>query len=111
MIIKHNHLRMCRKQSQLNLADIAFLMQLPDNSSISRWEQGQRTLSIEALMVYHLLFDIPIETLIERQIEQMAVKLIHQIKLLLEELRKLKPSQKVTGRITFLESALNKLTA
>ena len=110
MVIQHNHLRMFRKQSQLNQADIAFLMQLPDYSSISRWEQGQRPPSIDMLAVYHLLFDIPIGTLIESQKTQVHSMLVQQIDLLLQELRKAQPSQKIMGRIHFLETALTRLT-
>ena len=110
MAIQHNHLRMYRKRSQLNLDDIAFLMKLPDKSSVSRWEQGQRTPSLDLLIVYHLLFDIPMETLLESHKRETATKLVQQIGLLLEELRKLPPSQKVIGRLSFLESVLTRLT-
>jgi transcriptional regulator with XRE-family HTH domain len=101
---------MYRKRSQLNLDDIAFLMQLPDKSSVSRWEQGQRTPSLDLLAVYHLLFDIPMETLLESHKQETATKLVQQIGLLLGELRKLPPSQKVIGRLSFLESVLTRLT-
>ena len=111
MEIHHTRLRMSRKQSQLNQADLAFLFGLSDYSNISRWEQGRRIPSIEVLLAYHLLFGIHIEELFERKMEEMAKMLIERIRLLLANLRLLKSSQKVTGRISFLESALVRLTA
>jgi transcriptional regulator with XRE-family HTH domain len=111
MVIHHKHLRMYRKQSQLNQADIAYLMQLTDESTISRWEQGQRMPSSDALIAYHLLFDIPLETLIEEQKEQVRFSLVKQIGSLLQQLQKIKQSQKTKGRMQFLEAALTRLTA
>ena len=110
MTIVQNGLRMYRKSSPLSQADIAFLMQLPDYSSISRWEQGHRVPNIDALLIYHLLFDTPIEKLLTLQKGAANKVLIERIHLLLAELRNHKLSRKVTSRIIFLESALTKLT-
>ncbi len=111
MEIHHTRLRMSRKQSQLNQADLAFLLGLSDYSNISRWEQGRRIPSIEMLIAYHLLFGIEIEKLFERKMEEICKMLVERIRMLLANLRMLKSSQKVTGRILFLESALVRLTA
>jgi len=111
MQIHHNYLRMCRKVSHLNQSDIAFIMRLPDSSSISRWEQGQTMPHIEVLMVYHLLFDIPIESLFERQKQSLSDRLTERIRLLLENLKVLEPSEKGSERISFLESTLARLSA
>ncbi len=111
MKIHHTRLRMSRKQSSLNQADLAFILGLSDYSNISRWEQGHRLPSIEVLIAYHLLFGIAIEAFFEREKEAIAKVLAERIKLLLENLKLLKASQKVNGRIEFLESALIRLTA
>ncbi len=111
MEIHHTRLRMSRKQSQLNQADVGFIFGLSDYSNISRWEQGHRVPSIEVLLAYHLLFDIPIETLFEREMEAIAKVIIERITVLLEDLKILKGSQKIKARIAFLESALKRLTA
>lgn len=111
MVIHHKHLRMYRKQSELNQADIAFLMQLTDESTVSRWEQGLRIPSNEVFLGYHLLFDVPIETLVEDQKEQVRTTLTERIELLLHELEKTQPSQKVKSRMAFLKAALSRLTS
>jgi transcriptional regulator with XRE-family HTH domain len=101
---------MSRKQSQLNQADLGFIFGLSDYSNISRWEQGHRLPNLEVLIGYHLLFGIAIESLFEREKQAIAKVLAERIRLLLENLKLLKASQKVKGRMDFLESALVRLT-
>jgi transcriptional regulator with XRE-family HTH domain len=101
---------MGRKQSQLNQADLAFIFGLSDYANISRWEQGHRTPSIEVLIAYHLLFDMPMESFCEPQGNEIAKTMTERIRQLLENLRKQKPSQKVNSRIAFLESVFTRLT-
>ena len=111
MEIHHTRLRMSRKQSQLNQADLGFIFGLSDYSNISRWEQGHRLPSIEALIGYHLLFGIELTSLFEREKEAIAKVIAERVRLLLENLKLLKASQKVKGRMAFLESALVRLTS
>ena len=111
MEIHHTRLRMSRKQSQLNQADLGFIFGLSDYSNISRWEQGHRLPSIEVLIAYSLLFGIQIETLFERKKEEIAKAMVERIRVLIEDLKILKGSQKVKARIAFLESALVRLTS
>ena len=102
---------MYRKSSPLNQSDVAFIMQLPDYSNISRWEHGQRTPNVDVLFVYHLLFGTPVENLLDQQKGNTNKVVIERIKLLLAELQARNPSQKVTRRVVFLESVLTKLSS
>src|SRR5690349_16266076 len=110
MLIQHNNLRMYRKRSQLTQTDIAFIMKLSDYANISRWEQGYRQPNIEMLLIYHLLFDIPIESLFERQKHELRDFIGKRIGLLLGELKNLSSDAKAASRIAFLDSALTRLT-
>jgi transcriptional regulator with XRE-family HTH domain len=105
----HNYLRSFRKQTDITQSDIGFLMNLPDFSNISRWEKGQRKPSVEMLLLYHLLFNVPIEALFERQKTGMNDYLINRIELLIKDLNQLEQSPKVDSRIAFLASALTRL--
>lgn len=107
----HNYLRVFRKRSDLMQSDIGFLMNQPDYSNISRCEKGQRKPNIEMLLLYHLLFDVPIESLFERQKDALNEDLIIRIELLLKELKQVEQSPKVNSRIAFLASTLTRLTA
>jgi transcriptional regulator with XRE-family HTH domain len=110
MLIQHNHLRIVRKRSRLTQLDIAFLLELSDYANVSRWEQGNRLPNIEALVAYHLLFDVPIEDLFERQKRDLAQSLCKRIALRLQSLTNQKQDRKTISRITFLNAALTKLT-
>ena len=111
MIIQQNNLRLYRKQSQLTQSDIAFIMALADYSNISHWELGNKTPNAEILLMYHLLFDIPTESLFERQKLELKATIRERIKQLLEQLRSGPSDAKVAQRVAFLESALNRLSA
>lgn len=111
MHTKHNYLKMHRKNARLNQSDIAFLMNMQDESVISRWEQGQRTPNIFILTLYHLLFDTPVHSLYAREKETFSIVIVDRMKLLIEELKKQPPSQKVRTRIAFFTEAITRLSA
>lgn len=110
MHIQNNYLRWHRKRSQLTQADIGFIMQLPDYSNISRAEKGVRGPSIEMLIVYHLLFDVSIESIVEREKRELRDMISRRMLLRLEELRLLPPDEKLAARISFLATALTRLS-
>lgn len=109
MPMQHNYLRMHRKKSRLLQSDIAFLLQLEDVSNISRWEAGDRKPKMDALMTYHLLFDIRIDSLYERQKGRYEELLIDRLKQLLQSLESAKPSQRTGTRVAFIKEALARL--
>jgi transcriptional regulator with XRE-family HTH domain len=109
MQIHKNSLRLARKDSPLNQSDIAFLLELPDFSNISRIEHGLRSPSNDVLFMYNLLFGTPIENLFDQQ-KMLHQKVKERVQLLLADLRSHRQSQKVVSRIAFLESVLTKLS-
>ena len=105
-----NFLRLFRKRSPLSQEDVAFLMGFPDISNVSRYEKSQRAPSIEFLLVYHHLFNTPIESFFEHHSEGVILELSSKIDDLIFELNKENDSVKNGPRINFLEEALNRLT-
>ena len=105
-----NFLRLHRKRSPLTQADIAYLMKLPDYSNISRSEKGQRTPSVELMLVYHHLFDTTLESFFEPQSESLLESLLEQIALLTNDLKKANDLPKNASRIKFLEQIFIRLT-
>lgn len=101
---------MYRKRSRLTQSDVAFIMNLSDYSNLSRCEKGQRIPSIEMILVYHILFGAPLETLFEKQKLTLHTDILTRIKRLLEDLRPKDKVPKIAARISFLESVLNRLT-
>ncbi len=110
MTTQLNYLKVYRKRTPLQQEEMAFLSDKPDTSSISRYEKGQREPTNEILLVYHLLFDIPIESLLEPEFRMIKERLIHRIKELINELRKEKQiTLKNTSKIKFLEQVITRL--
>jgi transcriptional regulator with XRE-family HTH domain len=105
-----NFLRIYRKRSPLTQSDIAYLLELPDYSSISRYEKSQRTPSIELLLVYHHLFNTSIEIFFEPQSYETLPVLVERIEHLISDLKKQDDVQNHTSRIKFLEEVLIRLT-
>lgn len=105
-----NYLRVYRKRSGLNQEDIAYLMDLPDYSNISRYEKGQRSPTTELLLTYKHLFDTPIESFFEQESELIKLKLIQRIVQLVPELKKEQITLKNTPRIKYLEETIKRLT-
>ena len=105
-----NFLRLHRKRSPLTQADIAYLMSLPDYSNISRCEKGQRSPSVELLLVYHHLFDTSVESFFEPQSDSILSTLLERIKQLASDLKKEEDIPKNASRIRFLEEIFIRLT-
>ncbi len=106
-----NYLRVYRKRSGLIQEDIAYLLNLPDYSNISRYEKGQRAPNTELLLTYHHLFDVPVESFYEQESEIVRLNLIQRIRALISELKEEKQiTLKNTLRIKFLEQVITRLT-
>ena len=110
MHIQNNYLRWYRRKSQLTQADIGFIMQLPDYSNICRAEKGVRGPSIEMLIVYHILFNVSIESIVEKEKRQLTELLRRRITLRLQDLESVPKDEKLIVRIAFLRQVLGRLS-
>ena len=110
MLIQHNFLRIVRKRTQLTQIDIASILKISDFANVSRWEHGHTKPNVEVLLVYHLLFATPIETLFERQKNELKPIIIPRIRERISHLKTLPSDLKVQSRINFLEGVLTRLT-
>lgn len=111
MLIQQNFLRIVRKRSQLTQIDIAAILKISDWSNVSRWEQGHRTPNVVVLLLYHLLFDIPIESLFDRQKNELKQIIVPRIEERIHYLSTFESDSKVQSRINYLGSVLARLTA
>lgn len=78
-------------------------MKLPDYSNISRYEKGQREPSVEFLLVYHHLFNTPVESFFEPESRIILFGLREQIEILINNLKSEKSND---PRIKFLEDVI-----
>lgn len=104
-------LRSLRSQSAITQADLSFLLERNNNGGISSVEQGKVTPTLRILLLYHLIFQTPIETLVQGYREHMRIFLAERLPLRIEALRNEPEAQLRTHRIAHLEEALKSLTA
>ena len=109
MSTTHNNLRLYRKQSRLTQNDIAYLLNLSDNSPISRMENGERLPSIEVLLAYHLLFDSQLGDFFIVHRETVRQRLSSRIKPLVKQIEEEPRIARNQVRIDFLLTTLIKL--
>jgi transcriptional regulator with XRE-family HTH domain len=109
MFIKHNYLRLYRKKSYLTQSDLIFILGVKDNSLVCRWEQGERKPDVYTLLGYHLLFDIPIELMFDRQRSALIERLSQKIKLRIDYLKSNQPDGTAVKRIEYLHNILSRL--
>jgi transcriptional regulator with XRE-family HTH domain len=102
-------MRMYRKRARLTQEDVAFIASMPDYANVSRIETGLRQPDVEILLVYHLLFDMPIQAYFESMIGTFKEGIIERIKSRIEALAMEPKNDKMSYRIQFLQSLLAKL--
>lgn len=110
MLIHHNYLKLVRKRSRLTQQDLSSLFALADKSHVCRWEKGFRSPRIEELLLYHLLFEVPVEFLFERQQRELRQVLADRIMEHLRFLGTLQSEPKLHDRIAFLQTAHRRLS-
>ena len=106
----HLTLMISRKRSRLTQKDISYFLNLKDPSSISRFEAGERSVPLEVILLYHILFSVPIQPHIETQLKQIKDTLRYGIPTLLDEISQSEPSTRNQRRIQHLENILFSLS-
>ncbi len=98
----YNTLQLHRKQAQLTQADLAFLLNHRDNSYISRCENGERQVTIDILLAYHILFGATVSEFFVNQRSTIKNRIASRIKPLVSQLERETNSPTQQERITFL---------
>lgn len=110
MLLNFKNLRFYRKRARFVQEDVAFLCAMPDYANVSRMENGLREPSLELVLLYHMLFEMPISGLFQDITESVKQNLIDRIRLRVADLERLNTSPKVRMRISVLNNALTRLT-
>ncbi len=108
MTIKHNFLKMYRKQSCLEQKDVAHLLNL-DTGNLSRYEKGHRSPTIEIILTYHILFGASIRELFHHQYRDVKESLLTRSKELIDQII-LEQSPKSKLKLSFLNNFVNTLS-
>ena len=99
-----NLLRTYRKRADLSLEDVSKLLNTQDCSTLSRCERGCRKPNLEIILTYHILFEVSVEKLFEKEMKYTFSKIAQNIDPLIDELKSHDSSRKVDTRIKFLNS-------
>jgi transcriptional regulator with XRE-family HTH domain len=109
---KNQDLRIYRKRSQLTQIQLAFLFGLAENTNICHWESGRREPDSNILLLYHLLFELPVETTVHAGCRNETITaLTGKTEQLLAQLKEGRSTQKGLVRIAFLEAVLSRFSA
>jgi len=103
-------LRVHRKRTHLTQSDVAFLLNLKDNSHISRCEKGERQPTIDIILTYHLLFDSQLGSFFADHRQLIQRRIASRLQPLIASLEEEAPTEKTLGRIHHLKKALTRLT-
>ena len=104
-----HHLRYFRKRHHLNLEDIAVLIGGKHIAQVSRHETSKIGPKLELCIIYHLLFNEPIERFFIQQKKLLRRKLLIRIPNMINDLAVLQ-SKDVRYKQDFLKETLKALT-
>lgn len=100
---------MYRKRSHLAQSDIAFLLGMSEYSNIAHYEKGRRVPTTELLLLYRILFNAPVECLLESLNSRTSQEFVERLRLLLEKAQEWPDTPRNAGRKAFLQQTLSRL--
>ena len=106
--INRNKLKKYRTKTCFTLSDTAFLLEV-DTGNLSRYENGDSLPTFALALGYHLLFGMPMKTLIDQQYSKLKQKLVDRSFMLIEQLEKRNTTERVKGRIASAHSIITNL--
>jgi Helix-turn-helix. len=105
---KQTHLlKQIRTDADVMQQDVAFLLNI-DSGNLARYENEKRIPTPEILLMYHILFGIPISELLSPLLKNVKKKLIARSKLLLTK-PKAKHTPKSSHSIAYISAIVNNL--
>lgn len=98
-----HELKRARKRSPLTLDDVRMLLKQKSWGPLSRVESGKQHPSLEVVIGYHVLFDIPFEELVKRETQEFKVFLDGYVEARIDEITHKGNSVDLAERIHFLK--------
>lgn len=111
MLSHFKNLRFYRKRARFIQEDVAYLCAMPDYANVSRMENGLREPSLELVLLYHMLFEMPIDGLFPDIQHSVKQTIVGRIKNRITELQGIPTTSNVGLRIASLTRALARLTS
>lgn len=108
MQTKTNSFSQYRNDANVPLTDIAFLLAL-DRGNLSKIENGHRHPDPQTILLYHILFGVPLTKLFKEQLVLLNKMILRRSKMLIKRLET-ERSPKSKQRISYIKSFVNTLT-
>ncbi|UPT68013.1 MAG: hypothetical protein M0D57_04955 [Sphingobacteriales bacterium JAD_PAG50586_3] len=102
--------RALRLQTPVSQTDLTFLLEKDNSSGLSSVERGNVTPTLRIVLLYHLVFDMPLETLVQGYKEHMRIFLQDRLTTRIEQLKSAPQTPKRSLRLAYLEQALTRLS-
>jgi DNA-binding XRE family transcriptional regulator len=106
-----NYIRTHRKRSHLTQNDVAFLLGSKTSANICRHERLEQTPNLQTLLAYEILFRTPVRNLYGGVHEDIELKLMYRIRLLIRKLANSGQSRAKARKIAMLNAFLNEEAA
>lgn len=103
-----NYLSTYRKKNTLQLSDIGFLLN-NDIGNLSSYERGKLKPTLKTIVGYHILFNIPIHTLIKQEYVELSEIIKDRCFQLIEKIEFQKKSVKNEMRIKTLNKIVTRI--
>jgi transcriptional regulator with XRE-family HTH domain len=100
-------LRQVRTDADVLQQDVAFLLDM-DTGNLTRYERGKRTPTPQILLMYHILFGVPISELLAPLVTKVKQSLIERSSLLLAE-RDVHLTPKSVHSTAYIQAIVNDL--
>ncbi|NVK52500.1 MAG: helix-turn-helix transcriptional regulator [Flavobacteriaceae bacterium] len=105
---KQTHLlRQIRTGADVMQQDVAFLLNI-DTGNLARYETGKRSPTPEILLMYHILFGVPISELLSPLLKRVKKNFISRSKLLHTQNRSMHTPKSVHS-ISYIQAVVNDL--
>jgi len=108
--MNHQNLRAVRKKSPLKQSDISFLIGVSEDARVSHWERGRRNPSMEIKLLYHIIFGLPVDSLLSEVAMSANNEIIARLKSRIVQLESTTKDARTLNRIEFLQNVLIRLT-
>ncbi|MBV7270712.1 helix-turn-helix domain-containing protein [Winogradskyella luteola] len=100
-------LRQVRTDAEVTQRDVAFLLNM-DTGNLARYERGKRMPTPQILLMYHILFGVPISELLAPLLKEVKQSLIERSSLLLAE-RDVQLTPKSVQSTAYINAIVNDL--
>jgi DNA-binding XRE family transcriptional regulator len=107
----YHDLRTYRKQSLLNQKDIADILGNKDVAQICRHETGTVSPQLELALLYHIIFQKPVQVFFHQHMQFLIRRLRLRIPNIIDELKCSKSDEKKLEKIAYLQSILSIINA